>query len=308
MKMKRIYRMIIPVMLAALLCGCGDGREYDGREDSRRESRDREESDDRPEESVPEESAPEEEAEEPLLTSAFASAKPGNELQFGACEQDNNLSNGAEPIEWVVLANEGDKILVLSKYVLDGEVSYKLFENVTWETSAERELLNNTFYEEAFSEEEKRCILESSITTPDTEGTWRGRGNQLFKSNGGSATSDFLFFLSSEEVEEYVQPLGIAAAETTAASTVHVEESTGYSMWLLRSPGPPSGADDWPDDYAVTARGYSDEFAAIDAENGNQYRASSDGVEDIWFVSGRLGKAGYDHSYGMRPAMWLTLQ
>lgn len=298
--MKRIYRMIMPVMLATLLCGCGDRREYDERENSRSESRDREESDDRSEKNAPEESTPEEEAEESLLSSAFASAKPGNEFQFGTCEQDNNLSNGVEPIEWVVLANEGDKILVLSKYVLGGEVSYIYSEKLTWETSAERELLNNTFYEEAFSEEEKRCILESCITTPDTEGTWPGRYDQPYHTYGGSATSDFLFFLSSEEVEKYVQPLGIAAAEATAASRVPVNESTGYSMWLLRSPGSPY---DWPDDYAVTARDYSCEFAAINSENGGTYARSGNPLD------GRLPTAKEkSHSFGMRPAMWLKLQ
>ncbi len=43
----------------------------------------------------------------------------GDVIYFGSYEQDNNLSNGKEEIEWIVLAKENRKALLISKYALD---------------------------------------------------------------------------------------------------------------------------------------------------------------------------------------------
>ena len=34
-------------------------------------------------------------------------------------EQDGNPANGSEPIEWIVLANDGHRLFILSKYILE---------------------------------------------------------------------------------------------------------------------------------------------------------------------------------------------
>ena len=302
---KRILALLLAVATASMFAGCG-------KDDGGRERESREESSYEQEESAPESvSEPEEPEEAPLLTSAYASAKPGNEFQFGAYEQDNNLSDGAEPIEWVVLANEGDRILVLSKYVLVGEpeeirngeieddeipgagASY----DVTWEVSEERKWLNSIFYQEAFSDEERNCILQSELTTPDMEGTdsW-----STFHSLGGADTTDYLFSLSYEEFQEYVEPLKIAKAEATAACVVHVDEETGYVYWLLRTPGEPHiGSND----------GYSCLFASIDSESGDVYY--QDDYGNTHMLNGRLrhvnGGDDVTH-YGLRMAMWLKVE
>ena len=46
-------------------------------------------------------------------------AKVGDYVLFGAYEQDNDLDNGKEAIEWRVLDKKDDKILVISRYALD---------------------------------------------------------------------------------------------------------------------------------------------------------------------------------------------
>lgn len=43
----------------------------------------------------------------------------GEIIKFGKYEQDNNLENGKEDIEWIVLKAEKDRALVLSKFALD---------------------------------------------------------------------------------------------------------------------------------------------------------------------------------------------
>lgn len=53
------------------------------------------------------------------FASLLGNAKAGDVVEYGVYEQDNDLSNGPEPILWRVLTVEGDKALVVSEYVLD---------------------------------------------------------------------------------------------------------------------------------------------------------------------------------------------
>ena len=55
----------------------------------------------------------------PHLTILLSS--PGDIVTLGEYEQDNNASNGKEPIEWIVLHNEAGDVYLLSKYVLDAQ-------------------------------------------------------------------------------------------------------------------------------------------------------------------------------------------
>lgn len=48
-------------------------------------------------------------------------AKNGDVVTLGEYEQDNNTSNGKEPIEWIVLHNEDGEVYLLSKYILDAQ-------------------------------------------------------------------------------------------------------------------------------------------------------------------------------------------
>ena len=45
----------------------------------------------------------------PAPTNPYASVSVGDTIFFGEYEQDNNLSNGKEEIEWIVLAKENNK-------------------------------------------------------------------------------------------------------------------------------------------------------------------------------------------------------
>ena len=298
---KRILALLLAVATASMLAGCG-------KDDGGQERESREESNYEQEESA---SEPEEPEEAPLLTSAFASAKPGNELQFGAYEQDNNLSDGAEPIEWVVLANEGDRILVLSKYVLvgtpeeikNGEIQDDkrddkwldiAYNTLTWEVSSERKWLNSIFYQEAFTDDERSCILQSELTTPETYFTLPGN-NFSTRAWGGEDTTDYLFSLSYEEFNEYVKPLEIEKAEARVASDVDADEGTGYANWLLRSPAVMRGADN----------SYLSLFASIHRESGDVHYTNETGRDDI--NSGRCD-GGAIAAHGLRMAMWLKVE
>ena len=84
------------------------------------------------------------------------SAAVGNHVGFGQYEQDGNTTNGSEEIEWRVLANEGDRVLLISEYGLDSHQ----FDSKSgdWESSDLRNWLNAVFVDAAFSAEERGRI------------------------------------------------------------------------------------------------------------------------------------------------------
>ena len=93
----------------------------------------------------------------------------GNFINFGTYEQDGDISNGAEPIEWKVLAVEDGKALLISKYVLDWQKYNETGDKVNWSTCSLRVWLNQDFYNMAFSNEEKNKIADTSITADGIE-------------------------------------------------------------------------------------------------------------------------------------------
>jgi len=115
----------------------------------------------------------------------------GKIIQFGSYEQDNDLSNGKEKIDWRVLAVENGKALLLSEKILDTKPYNDKIEDVTWETCTLRKWLNNDFYSTAFSSSEQLRIVTNIVVNSDTP----DNGNL-----GGNDTSDKLFLLSYAEV------------------------------------------------------------------------------------------------------------
>ena len=249
------------------------------------------------------------EEESVSLTSTFAEAKQGNVLTFGNYEQDNNLNNGKEAIEWIVLKNEGDKILVLSKYVLDLQMYHKVrYTPMTWEQSDMRKWLNEEFLSNAFSEEEKDYIVVSHITTPNTNMVQKGRNNQQWETYGGNDTTDQMFLLSIQEVESYAFAYCCAQGTTYALNCYEIlsEEyekdywetfsadyvltcntETGNMAWATRSPGTPM---EWEDDYSVKTIDDSDSFIFVEPH-------------------GDFHTGGHYRNYvGVRPAMWIEIR
>ena len=115
----------------------------------------------------------------------------GNTISFGRYPQDE--SGIVKPIEWVVLKTEKDKVLLLSRYILDKRPYNKKDENVTWETSDIRRWLNEDFYKIAFNSMEQKKISDTLVRTEN---------NSRYGTGGGNDTKDKVFLLSIEEVEE----------------------------------------------------------------------------------------------------------
>ena len=154
--------------------------------------------------------------------------KMGEVIKFGNYPQDKDGTE--KPIKWIVMKNEGNQVLLLSKYVLDTKPYNKELEKVTWETSDIRQWLNNEFYTTAFNKAEKVKIQTSLIKNED---------NSEHGTSGGNDTEDKVFLLSEKEAET----LFSNDDERIAKATGYAEKSgvcvnkEKSAMWWLRSPG-----------------------------------------------------------------------
>ena len=165
----------------------------------------------------------------------YRAAEKGSIVSFGHFEQDNDLSNGPEPIQWIVLDKIDGQLLLLSASCLKG-MAYNTaaFTPVTWETSSLRAWLNEDFFSSAFTEEEKALILTVSNENPD---------HSIVETPGGRDTRDRVFVLCERDTVIYlndpVDQEAVGKAPTTEyakANGLQTDEE-GNASWWLRSPG-----------------------------------------------------------------------
>ena len=163
-------------------------------------------------------------------TEKLKTAEVGDIVLFGAYEQDNNLSNGKEDIEWLVLAKKDDKILVISDNALDCQpYNTTDTDDVMWESCSLRKWLNGTFLNAAFSTEEQALILNTNVSADK---------NLEYDTNPGNATTDKVFLLSIDEADKYFNSDEARKCVPTVYSKANgAYTSSGYCWWWLRSPG-----------------------------------------------------------------------
>ncbi len=162
------------------------------------------------------------------LSVSLSEAKPGDYVRFGRYEQDGDLSDGFEDLEWIVLAQEDGKVLLLSRYCIDSHPFHQTYEDIGWSGSDLRAWLNSGFMNNAFSFEEQSRLV---MTPCDAGSVWAAYN---------SSTVDKIFLLSPDEVKQYLP----AEADRLVISTpyavsqgVYVKEESGYTWWWLRVSG-----------------------------------------------------------------------
>ncbi len=217
-------------------------------------------------------------------------AEPGSSFFFGHYEQDCDEWNGTEPIEWILLDRDGDRALLLSRYVLDSHIFHTESSHVYWETSLLRKWMNTEFLQAAFSEEEQQAILTTEV---DNSGE---QSLRAYKLTGGKNTQDKVYCLSYAEVRNFFPDDGTrlyeddeyyeAGDETlfvpyaSTAPTAYAMQQDVYhfqadnSFWWLRSPGKEQNL-------ALYVNGY-------------------DQIEEDYV-------SGSDRHFGIRPVLWLDL-
>ena len=239
---------------------------------------------------------------EPTATSPPVTIKGvtvGDTIIFGRYEQDNNLSNGKEPIEWHVLDMEEGYVFLLSKYVLDRQpydsnfdtdAYFEAFETggydyyITWDKSTIRAWLNDTFFNSAFTGTEKDDILLSEL---------ENLPNALRGTSSGPNTTDRVYLLSESEAVKYfgeyytmiarenrpirsgevfperTMQLG-APAEYAKSLRIKMgvsgnEWSMSYCSWMLRTTGgfTSRNANVYADGYINQDGGFADGYGGI---------------------------------------------
>lgn len=161
----------------------------------------------------------------------------GSRVYFGVFEQDNKTSNGKEPILWRVLEVNEDSALLLSEYGLICKNINETFEDFTWETCSLRNWLNTSFLDIAFTNLEKKAIIDSNITTPDSK---------YWGTKGGNDTVDKVFLPTMQDVMNpaYGFKKDMKPSKTRMLKcTTYARKNGGYknktngnTCWWLRSP------------------------------------------------------------------------
>ena len=123
-------------------------------------------------------------------------ASIGDVVCVGKYEQDHNTDNGSEDIEWILLQKDDESVLLLSRFILDSKPYNDSLENITWENSTLRKWLNEDFYNQAFSEEERAQIKNTHLENEDSR--YRDQ-EKYYDIQGGNDTSDHIFILSEKE-------------------------------------------------------------------------------------------------------------
>ena len=130
------------------------------------------------------------------ITEKIKKHQAGDTITFGRYEQDNNLDNGEEPIEWVILEKNIDSkyVILISKYIIDCVQFNYTNEDVTWQTSSLRQFMNTEMLSKMFNEEERKHLLPSRLYN----------SINMFNGNySGEETVDYIYIPSIDDMYEY---------------------------------------------------------------------------------------------------------
>lgn len=225
----------------------------------------------------------------------------GDYVVFGKYEQDGNKLNGAESIEWEVLEVDGNRALLISRYVLDCQRynEYTGTKAVTWETSDLRRWLNKDFYKTAFSESERRRIPTVTIENPD--------GPSYQHTDGGNDTDDKVFILSYYEVQNYYEFVSWHDDETYGYSQDLISDATPYAV--SRGVHVQEISEYWYEE-RLGSEGYTHECIG---QRGAEIWTRTPGLSGCYVctissdgaMSGEMGCRVEDTIFGVRPVIYL---
>lgn len=163
----------------------------------------------------------------------FKGCQVGDVVEFGSYEQDGNASNGKEPIEWRVLAVEGNRAYVVSQKALDARAfNADEDDGNDWNSSDLKKWLENDFASQVFTGDEMKEIDGAPTLLSFDE------ANKYFMSD-----KDRICMPTQQAVN----------------NGAYKDEDNGACFWWLRSPGGHShfAADVRADDGRVYSDGHS---------------------------------------------------
>lgn len=144
--------------------------------------------------------------------------KVGDVVKFGKYQQDTSAKY--TPIEWIVLDIKNGTALLISKYCLL-TTPYCDLQNLLWEDSVARQLLNDSFFNDAFNEKEKvRIVMRDTVLDKKVP-----------------VSKDRVFLLTEDEVTTYMPTeesrRALPTKKAIAAGARIDMEPKGYACWWL---------------------------------------------------------------------------
>ena len=216
----------------------------------------------------------------------------GNTVTLGIYEQDSNVENGKEPIEWIVIDVEDDQALILSKYVLDTCAFNEQLDSINWEMSTAYQLMNEEFYNNSFSSKEKKIII-SSIDKDTSE------------------EIGYIFFLSFNEV---LDCFDMTEVKEKSGDYFYSQEILGkMTPYALNQYNEASEFKQKEYDYLTEVGVIYDREVIGEIYSAWWLRRSEEEGYDTTDIVGRWGNLGYvsrvsNNRIGVRPAMWIEIK
>ncbi len=149
----------------------------------------------------------------------------GDIVSFGFYDQDGNAENGSEAIEWIVLEVEEDRVLLISRYILDAARFANPARSTNYAGSDIRNWLNNDFKESAFSSAQQEVLLSFTVDP--------GKNESHPAVGQGQAVEDKVGILSIEQIYHYFPGFSDRQCRATerAADNGVFRAGNGFSPW-----------------------------------------------------------------------------
>ena len=191
-------------------------------------------------------------------------------------------------LEWEVLeySEDGKSALLLCKNLVEKRKYNSKDESVTWENCSLRKWLNGDFLKSAFSDDEKKLILKSTVINED---------NEEMETDGGNDTEDQVFIPSYSEFKKYAEE-NIRGGYTGSSSVTYIGGDFG-SYWLR----------------TVGRDGEDTDFSDWDEEDWEDYEEEDYQEGYAVYVSKYDGRANLEGSgvayasMGVRPMIRISL-
>jgi hypothetical protein len=149
-----------------------------------------------------------------------------NSVSVGSTMLFGNYNYQGKPLEWLVLAVETGKALLITKDCVTEKAYNEEWDSVTWEKCTLRKWLNGDFLNATFSNSEKAQIVVSTVKNDD---------NAKYGTPGGNDTRDQVFLLSLKEAERFFSKE--AERFFSKDNSRRAKYKGKEAWWWLRSPG-----------------------------------------------------------------------
>ncbi len=179
------------------------------------------------------------------LTGHVKNSLTGN-LMLGSIVVFGNypsVTGTKQPLTWRVLFSHGGKVLLITEHSITERLYHHTHAQANWEKSDLRQWLNGEFFEDTFTESEKKVIMyASSVSSVDIFPKGSAVSDMLPKDEPPLCSGDHVFILSEAEVRRFFKNEEDACCSTFGDQhEPKCSQNVEGASWWLRSPGTIAG-------------------------------------------------------------------